>query len=30
LKFPSGELLPRCWMDENYQKAWVEILKVFH
>lgn len=21
LKFPSGEELPRCWMDVNYQKA---------
>lgn len=21
LKFPSGEELPRCWMDANYQKA---------
>jgi hypothetical protein len=19
LLFPSGEALPRCWMDENYQ-----------
>jgi hypothetical protein len=21
LKFPSGEDLPRCWMDTNYQQA---------
>jgi hypothetical protein len=21
LKFPSGEELPRCWMDADYQKA---------
>ncbi len=21
LKFPSGEELPRCWTDENYQTA---------
>jgi hypothetical protein len=21
LVFPSGESLPRCWFDENYQKA---------
>jgi hypothetical protein len=21
LKFPSGENLPRCWMDADYQKA---------
>jgi hypothetical protein len=21
LKFPSGESLPRCWMDADYQKA---------
>lgn len=21
LKFPSGEELPRCWMDTNYQQA---------
>lgn len=23
LKFPSGENLPRCWMDADYQHAWV-------
>ena len=21
LKFPSGEALPRCWVDADYQKA---------
>jgi hypothetical protein len=21
LQFPSGENLPRCWMDADYQKA---------
>ncbi|AFY34037.1 hypothetical protein [Calothrix sp. PCC 7507] len=23
LTFPSGEILPRCWLDANYRKAQV-------